>query len=538
MSIVTCVRWFWTVVACGVLGPWAACAQTTAARDLTGYRTTSTAITAQPSGPAAKVAMPAFLGVVVSQRGRDTIVVVEVADGSPAARAGIVVGDQIARFGADSPRTCEELADAVMRRSADEQVQVSVRRKGRLSRFQVTLAATSRPMTPPTARRRQRLAPDAPLPPTLTSPSGTAPRVFKGSVYRLGVLRVQFPDVHLNESITDQAWSEALFSTGTYVGKVCVTGQPVYGSLNDYYREVSCGALSVDGRVLEPVTVAQPRASYGQGTGARSKAAFLNEALDLVSKRDGREALDAFDGLLIVYAGARVPTNRGGLFWPHRSSVTFQGKRRPYVIVPEGGTRMTNISVIAHEFGHILGLPDLYPRPENPGSEGAGMWCAMSQQAGNGRPQHLSAWCKERMGWLRPAVLDPRTPQKLILGPIEGSATECCKVLVKPDGSEYLLLENRRKSGFDASLPAEGLLIWRVVGSRPMLEESHGIDGPLGPVSLLSSVPYPSGANDAFTPHTMPSSRSYLGGGLPVYITNIRRLDDGRITFHIGYRYL
>jgi hypothetical protein len=50
-------------------------------------------------------------------------------------------------------------------------------------------------------------------------------------------------------------------------------------------------------------------------------------------------------------------------------------------------------------------------------------------------------------------------------------------------------------------------------------------------------VPYPSRANNAFTPYTTPSSRSLLGGGTPVHITNIRELADGRITFQIGYEF-
>jgi hypothetical protein len=124
-----------------------------------------------------------------------------------------------------------------------------------------------------------------------------------------------------------------------------------------------------------------------------------------------------------------------------------------------------------------------------------------------------------------------------MLAPIEDSPKECFKVLIRPDGSEYLLLENRRKKGFDASLPAEGLLIWRVVQNRPILEESHGVTGPSGPRVFQASVPYPSPANDAFTPLTTPSSRAQLGGGLAVHLTNIRRLPDGRITFYIGYEY-
>src|SRR6185503_12625767 len=131
----------------------------------------------------------------------------------------------------------------------------------------------------------------------------------------------------------------------------------------------------------------------------------------------------------------------------------------------------------------------------------------------------------------------PAVPQKLVLAPIHTSPRECFKVLVRPDGSEYFLLENRARKGFDVSLPAEGLLVWRVVRGRPILEESHGVAGPAGPRSHMSAVPFPSEANDAFTPYTIPSSRPQLGGGTPVYLNNIRRLPDGRIAFWIGYEF-
>jgi M6 family metalloprotease-like protein len=263
----------------------------------------------------------------------------------------------------------------------------------------------------------------------------------------------------------------------------------------------------------------------------------LTEALDKLYARDGKDCLKDFDGIFFLYAGDRVQTNRGGLYWPHKSFVSHGDKRWPYFIVQEGGARMTDISVICHEFGHMLGLPDLYARPENPGSEGVGVWCAMSNQAGLGKPQHFSAWSKEQLGWISPCVIDPSVKQKLILAPIENSSKECFKVLARQDGSEYFLLENRKKKGFDASLPAEGLLIWRVIANRPILEESHGVEGPAGPRVFLDSVPFPSKANNAFTPYTTPSSRSQLGGGMPVHITNIRRLPDGRVTFYVGYEF-
>ena len=76
-----------------------------------------------------------------------------------------------------------------------------------------------------------------------------------------------------------------------------------------------------------------------------------------------------------------------------------------------------------------------------------------------------------------------------------------------------------------------------MVNNRPVLEEAHGIAGPAGPKSMLESVPFPSKMNNAFTPLTTPSSRPLSGSGMPVHITNIRRLADGRITFFVGYEF-
>ncbi len=361
--------------------------------------------------------------------------------------------------------------------------------------------------------------------------------LWKKPVYRLAVICVEFPDAKHNAKIEAKDWQETLFSRDTFKNKNNATGQTVYGSLADYYHEISCGALRIEGKVFDWVEVKKNRMEYAPGSGTGNKRPLLVEALEKVKERDGKDALKDFDGLLYVYAGERAGQNRGSLYWPHRSAVPFDSKTWPYFLCPEGGSRMTNVSLLAHEFGLMLGLHELTAEPANPGSKGAGAWCAMSNQVDNGKPQHFCAWSKEQLGWLKPTVVDPTVRQKLILAPIEGSTKECVKVLIKLDGSEYLLLENRKQTGFDESLPAGGLLIWRVVNNKPILEESHGVEGPRGPGVFVNAVPYPSNANDSFTPYTTPSSLSQLGGGLPVFITNIRRLPDGRITFHIGYEY-
>ncbi len=462
----------------------------------------------------------AIMGVRMGQGSLDTagLAIAAVTKDKAAAKAGLKPGDVILK--ADNSELSEALSltDALSVKRPGESVRLVVRRGQEVFEKSVELEASE---------SRSSLAPEEERPLTpWTKPA-----------YRLAVILIEFADTNHNAAVKISDWSNSYFTRGTY-NTTNALGQRVFGSMNDYFQEQSCGKLRIEGKVFNWIRLKKNRADYYPSANAATKAAVLNEAVDALIAREGADALRGFDGLAFIYAGEKYPTsNRGSLYWPHRSSFLRKGKSWPYVIVAEGGSKMADISTMCHETGHILGLPDLYARPENPGSEGEGSWCAMSSQARGGRPQHFSAWCKEQLGWVKPVVIDPTVKQKLILGPIEGSTNECYKILARPDGSEYFLLENRRKVGFDASLAAPGLLIWRVVANRPILEESHGILGPSGPKVFLNSVPYPSKANNSFTPYTTPSSRAQLGGGSPVYITNIRQLKDGRIAFLVGYEF-
>ncbi len=439
--------------------------------------------------------------------------------GSSAEQAGIKAGDVILKLD-DTPITGTDVFSSTLAlRKAGEAVTLVVKRANE----ELKLSVKTTTSEAPGGGRRQSTRWD----------ERTA-TTFKRDVYRLALVPIEYSDVKHNPRFGLSDWENMLFSTGSYVGK-SPSGQPVYGSMNDFYREQSYGKFRIEGQAYQWIQVNRKRAEYANDT---NRNALLTEALDKLLARDGEKALDGYDGIFFIYAGDRYQTNRGGLYWPHRSNHFYKGKRWSYFICPEGGNNFSSHSVITHEFGHMLGLPDLYARPEAPGSEGLGIWCTMANGHGQqGRPRHMSAWCKEMMGWLKPTVVDPSVPQHIVLGPVTANDRECLKILVRKDGSEYFLLENRIARSFDKDLPAEGLLIWRVVDGRPLLEESHGISGPEGPNRFLTVVPFPSASNNAFTPYTTPSSRSQKGGGTPVHITNIRKLADGRVAFDLGIEY-
>jgi len=113
------------------------------------------------------------------------------------------------------------------------------------------------------------------------------------------------------------------------------------------------------------------------------------------------------DHLMVIHAGAGEEESASvNDIWSHCSGLpdgfvsADSVKVLGYTTEPETG----KVGVFAHEFGHDLGLPDLYDT--NDGSPGAGGWSLMASGAWNGSipgtsPAHLSAWEKALLGWVR-----------------------------------------------------------------------------------------------------------------------------------------
>jgi hypothetical protein len=140
------------------------------------------------------------------------------------------------------------------------------------------------------------------------------------------------------------------------------------------------------------------------------------------------------------------PVRYGVLLGPHP---TAAGARAPQLW-----------TVLAHELGHVLGLPDLYATA-GAGAESlyAGPWDPMSQPLG----QNLLAWHALSLGWLgaaNVACVRAGTTREARLTPLETGGG--LKALLLPQGQSLVVVEARRRVGLDAGLCADGVLVYSV----------------------------------------------------------------------------
>ncbi len=119
-----------------------------------------------------------------------------------------------------------------------------------------------------------------------------------------------------------------------------------------------------------------------------------------------------------------------------------------YTIQPENG----GVGVFTHEFGHDLGLPDLYDT--SGGENGTGFWTLMSSGSwmGDGtvdigsKSSHMGAWEKFQLGWLKYDVAYAGKSSAHKLGPMETNTKQAQGLFVVLPDKYYTV----------SSMPPEG----------------------------------------------------------------------------------
>ena len=126
------------------------------------------------------------------------------------------------------------------------------------------------------------------------------------------------------------------------------------------------------------------------------------------------------------------------------------------------------IGTFCHEFGHCLGLPDMYDTGNND-NYGMGNWdimCLGCYCNDGYTPVGYSAYEKAFMGWVNYITPEPNTFYTLPVWnqKVKDSDKAVC-IVSDVNKNEYFILENRKRIGWDRYLPGEGLMVTHITYS-------------------------------------------------------------------------
>jgi immune inhibitor A len=298
----------------------------------------------------------------------------------------------------------------------------------------------------------------------------------------LSVVLVDYSDVkhggipQPDRSVDNSTYWVSDFTPQHYRDMLFSDGGASYGhpSMRDFYKELSSGRFTWEGQVSNWVALPNTLAYYGANlrtSGAGGDDAFgptskvvkdtvqtltpgnafggLNLGLADQSDRydcDGDGNFEEPDGYVDHFGIAHAGQGEEGggtadTIWSHRSYANLNFVEGPagcklggyeipgtgiwvgdYTIEPENGA----VGVFAHEFGHDLGLPDLYDRVGGENSTGfwslmsSGSWASSIENTLDTAPTHMGAWEKLALGWLDVAAANAGDTAEFDLGPAEG----------------------------------------------------------------------------------------------------------------------
>ena len=283
---------------------------------------------------------------------------------------------------------------------------------------------------------------------------------------------------------------QSIASTPLQIDSILFSDKNPTGSLKDFYLENSYGNFVVVGDTTSWLRMPSTYSSYedgvsGLGPSGRQlafDAVIAAEAWGVNFAEFDADGDGWLDGLVIIHAGLGAETGAYGI-WSHKwtmpmgNTINLDGINiLDYTMNPEEQPgSISPIGVICHEFGHFLGLPDLYDVNDNDNtSVGLGNWAVMATGSYNGNsqsPAHFCAWSKDQMGFLN--LIDVNFNQDSVAIPAIEFADTAYRLVNSVSSPQYWIVENRQRMGFDVSLPATGLLIYHIDPTAPTQNGSN-----------------------------------------------------------------
>jgi M6 family metalloprotease-like protein len=322
----------------------------------------------------------------------------------------------------------------------------------------------------------------------------------KGEVETLTIL-LDFKDYQVDQQVfTKENIYENIYGEGTTVGK---NFKP-YESVHAYYLRASEGSFDLNGDVIDWYHFSQNADKYSitenEVNPFAHQQAIFNLVQEVLNENDQKYDYSKYDNdndgdidqITIIYNG---PQGSWGSFWwayqwkfdliPDAFNTFFDGKRlNQFVFQPLEGRKNFQSdfdpTILIHETGHALGLPDYYDYDdaksskqliENPAQGPSGGVGGLDIMDGNwGNHSAFSRWL---LGWINPVIVGGGKPvprELLASGSEQNDKTKAIAIFPgirrgdAPD-SELFLIENRHRLGNDggtAFMPSDGILVWHV----------------------------------------------------------------------------
>ena len=194
------------------------------------------------------------------------------------------------------------------------------------------------------------------------------------------------------------------------------------------------------------------------------------------------------DHVVLVHAGEDKSGGGGAegpyAIWAHSSAVAGGApvpgtnlRLSNYIVQPED----SGVGVFAHEYGHDLGLPDLYDTASG-GDSDVDFWDLMSSGSHSGPifqsiPTHMGIWDKWVLGWADPVVVNPGDKARTV---VVGQTSRT------PKGTADGIKVNLPTKTLTLATPHSGSTMWYSSADQSWAKNS-----------LARDVTVPAGATDA-----------------------------------------